>query len=168
MAQHGAEPSGPQRDPEAVARFVERYAAELVEAGVPRMASRVFAALLACDSGTLTAAELGESLRISPAAVSGAVRYLAQVGMVAREREPGSRRERYRLHNDQWYEAMARRDQLLVRWENVMRSGIETLGPQTPAGARLAESAEFFHFLQDELAAMLERWRAHHAAGSKE
>ena len=57
------------------------------------MPARVFAALLATDSGRLTAAELAELLQISPAAVSGAVRYLTQVGMVHREREPGSRRD---------------------------------------------------------------------------
>lgn len=30
--------------------------------------------------------------------------YLAQVNMVSREREPGSRRDRYVLHNELWYE----------------------------------------------------------------
>ena len=44
-----------------------------------RMPARVFAALLASDDGALTSAELGEQLQVSPAAVSGAVRYLAQV-----------------------------------------------------------------------------------------
>ncbi|CAM5242951.1 hypothetical protein SGLAM104S_05701 [Streptomyces glaucescens] len=45
---------------------------------MPRIQARVFAALLASDSGTLTSAELGQRLKICPAAVSGAVRYLAQ------------------------------------------------------------------------------------------
>ena len=86
-----AEPSGTGRDPEVVSRFVEHFAAQLVEAGLPRMPARVFVALLASDAGVLTSVELGEQLRISPAAVSGAVRYLSQVRMVSREREPGSR-----------------------------------------------------------------------------
>ena len=75
-----------------------------------RMPARVFAALLASDAGALTSAELGEQLRISPAAVSGAVRYLAQRTWSRREREPGSRRDRYRVHSDQWYEALTNRD----------------------------------------------------------
>ncbi|MFG2330077.1 GbsR/MarR family transcriptional regulator [Streptomyces sp. NPDC048604] len=143
------------------ARFVERFAAELTDAGMQRMAARVFAALLASDSGSLTSAELAEQLQISPAAVSGAVRYLGQVDMVGRERDPGTRRDRYVLHNELWYETFTRRDQALTRWEKVLRDGSEILGPDTAAGARTAQTAEFFEFLQKELLSVMDRWRAH-------
>ena len=147
------------RDAEAVSRFVESFAAHLVEAGMPRMPARVFAALLSSDEGSMTSAELGEQLRISPAAVSGAVRYLAQAHMVSREREPGSRRERYRVHGDQWYESLANREAVLKRWEGALREGVSSLGPGTPAGRRMAETLAFFEFLEEELAALMERWR---------
>ena len=150
-----------ERDPEAVSRFVEHFAAQLVEAGVPRMPARVFGALLASDTGTLTSAELGEQLRISPAAVSGAVRYLAQVHLVSREREPGSRRERYRVHSDQWYEALTSREAIIKRWEDALREGVASLGAGTPAGARLAETLAFFEFFAQDVAGMMERCRAH-------
>src|SRR5215469_10353444 len=88
------------RDSEVVAQFVEKFAAVLTETGFPRMPARLFAALLASDSGTMTAPELAGLLQISPAAISGAVRYLTQVNLVSREHEPGSRRERYRVHSD--------------------------------------------------------------------
>ena len=71
-----------------MARFVERFGAMLEEGGVPRMPARVFSALLATDSGRLTAAELAEQLKISPAAVSGAVRYLIQVRLVTASANP--------------------------------------------------------------------------------
>ncbi|MEU6810394.1 helix-turn-helix domain-containing protein [Streptomyces sp. NPDC046831] len=148
-----------RRDPEAVSQFVEGFAAQLVEAGMQRMPARVFAALLSSDSGSLTSAELGEQLRVSPAAVSGAVRYLAQQHMVSREREPGSRRERYRVHSNQWYEALTNRDAVLKRWEHALREGVDRLGPGTPAGRRLAETLAFFEFVDGEIAAMMERWR---------
>lgn len=141
--------------------FVERFAAELVEAGMQRMAARVFAALLASDTGMLSAAELAERLQASPAAISGAVRYLSQVGMLTREREPGSRRERYRVHSDQWYETFTRRDRILARWEGALRDGIEEAGPDTPAGRRIAETAAFFDFLQKEIVDLMDRWREH-------
>ncbi|GGR53534.1 GbsR/MarR family transcriptional regulator [Streptomyces griseomycini] len=156
-----AEPTGAARDPEAVSRFVEHFAAQLVEAGLPRMPARVFAALLASDTGVLTSAELGERLRISPAAVSGAVRYLAQQHMVSREREPGSRRERYRVHGDQWYEALTNREAVIRRWEDALREGVVSLGSDTPAGRRLAETLAFFEFVEKEVEAMMDRWRAH-------
>jgi DNA-binding transcriptional regulator GbsR (MarR family) len=145
---------------DAVARFVERFGSVLEEGGVPRMPARVFSALLATDSGRLTAAELSEQLQISPAAVSGAVRYLIQVNLLSREREPGSRRDVYRLHNDVWYEAIVNREPLLSRWQRAIEDGVEAVGPGTPAGHRLTETAEFFAFLRAEMPALLARWRA--------
>ncbi|MBW8701959.1 putative HTH-type transcriptional regulator YusO [Streptomyces sp. MBT84] len=144
-----------------VSKFVEGFAAQLVEAGMQRMPARVFAALLSSDPGSLTSAELGEQLQVSPAAVSGAVRYLAQQHMVAREREPGSRRERYRVSSNQWYEALTNRDAVLKRWEHALREGVDSLGAQTPAGRRLSETLAFFEFIDGEIARMMERWRVH-------
>jgi predicted transcriptional regulator len=152
-----------ERDEQAVRPFIERFASVLVEAGVPPMAARVFAALLVTDSGRLTAAELTGLLGASPAAISGAVRYLEQVGMIGRQREPGSRRDVYLLRNDLWYEISLGRDQVLAHWANAARDGAEILGPDTAAGQRLADSHDFFVFLRQELPALLERWRAHKA-----
>ena len=152
-----------RRDERAVGPFIERFASVLVEAGVPPMPARVFAALLVTDSGRLTAAELTGLLGASPAAISGAVRYLEQVGMIGREREPGSRRDVYLLRNDLWYEMTLGRDRVLTHWASAARDGAEILGPLTPAGRRLADSHDFFVFVQQELPALLERWRARQA-----
>jgi DNA-binding transcriptional regulator GbsR (MarR family) len=124
------------------------------------MPARVFSAILASDAGRLTAAELSEQLRASPAAISGAVRYLIQVGLIAREREPGTRRDVYAVGDDGWYEAIVRRERLLELWSRAIREGVEAVGPETPAGHRLAETLSFFAFLQEEMPALLERWRA--------
>ncbi|MFB4423460.1 GbsR/MarR family transcriptional regulator [Streptomyces sp. QL37] len=154
----GTADSAGGRDENAVSRFVERFAAEMTEAGMQRMAARVFAALLADDDASMTSADLGRQLQISPAAVSGAINYLTQVRMVGRERDPGSRRDRYRLHDEIWYATFANRDQVLTRWERTLRDGARSLGEDTPAGARLAETAEFFEFMQAELVGVLDRW----------
>jgi predicted transcriptional regulator len=148
-----------RRDQEGVQRFVERFAANLEQAGFPRMPARVFVALLSTDSGSLTAAQLAERMQASPAAISGAVRYLVQVNLIAREREPGSRRDRYRVYDDAWYEAVVRRERLLTLWEDSARDGVAALGPDTPAGERMAETLAFFEFLREEMPAVLERWR---------
>jgi len=152
------------RDQAAVGRFVERFASVLVEAGIPRMPARVFAALLATDSGRLTAAELSEQLQASPAAVSGGVRYLIAVGMAAREGEPGSRRHHYRVPDHVWDEVITGRDRLMARWTAVLREGIELIGRDTPAGARLVDSVQYFEFVSAELPRVLARWQEHKAA----
>jgi DNA-binding transcriptional regulator GbsR (MarR family) len=153
----------PGRDGAAVSRFIEHFASVLVEAGVPRMPARVFVALLSADSGRLTAAELADLLQVSPAAISGAVRYLSQVNMISREREPGSRRDQFRVYDDVWYEAAVRRDQLLTRWGRCVQEGIEALGRGTPAGQRMVETLAFFEFLQEEMPPLLKRWRERRA-----
>jgi predicted transcriptional regulator len=152
------------RDEEAVYRFIERFSSVLSEAGFPRMPARVFVALLTSDSGLLTAAEIARLLQASPAAVSGGVRYLIQVGLVSSEREPGSRRHRYRLPDHVWHEIMAVRDRMFSRWARVLQDGIEVLGPGTPAGSRMADTARYFEFLQAEMYLLLDRWREREAA----
>src|SRR6516165_1233536 len=147
--------------------YLERFSSVLVAAGIPPMPARVFAALLVADSGRLSAAELAEVLRVSPAAVSGGVRYLIQVGLVHKERVPGSRRDYYRMPDDVWSDMFKLRDQVMQRWAALVREGIELLGPDTPAGARLAGHATFFEFVSRELPEVLKRWDEYRAGGAR-
>jgi len=139
--------------------YIERFAAVLVAAGFPPMPARVFVALLITDSGRLTAADLAGTLRISPAAVSGAVRYLIQLGLVHKERVPGSRRDYYRMPGNMWDDMIRMRDQVMARWTALVREGIDLVGPDSPAGARMAEQAAFLEFATSELSEILKRWQ---------
>jgi len=145
--------------------YIERFAAVLVVAGFPAMPARVFVALQVTDSGRLTAAELAGMLRISPAAVSGAVRYLIQVGLVHKERVPGSRRDYYRTPGNMWDDLLRMRDQVMSRWTALAREGIDLVGPDTPAGERLTEQAAFLEFVTKELSEVLARWEQYRADG---
>jgi predicted transcriptional regulator len=144
---------------EAVARFVERFALLLVESGVPRMPARVFGSLLVAEDGSRTASELAERLRVSPAAISGAVRYLVQVGLIIRARHPGERRDHYEVTDDLWYEAYANRDKQLEQWAALMGDGVTVTGADTRAGRRLDQSRQFFEFLRSEIHGLMARWR---------
>jgi DNA-binding transcriptional regulator GbsR (MarR family) len=127
------------------------------------MPARVFVALLIAESGRLTAADLAATLRISPAAVSGAVRYLIQVGLVHKERVPGSRRDYYRMPGNMWDDLLRMRDQVMSRWGALVREGIDLVGPDTAAGARMAEQAAFLEFATQEMAGLLTRWEKYRA-----
>lgn len=151
---------------QAVRRFIESFSSALVEAGVPQMPALVFVALLATDDDGLTGDELAAQLQVSRAAISGAVNYLSALGLIARERQPGSRRNRYVLRDPTWFELVVRRERILDRWITTTREGIDALGPTTPAGRRLAESLAFFEFLQREMPAMLARWRDQQAGNT--
>jgi DNA-binding transcriptional regulator GbsR (MarR family) len=146
--------------------YIERFAAVLVVAGFPPMPARVFVALLVTDSGHLTAAELAALLQISPAAVSGAVRYLIQLGLVHKERVPGSRRDYYRMQPNMWDDMLRMRDQVMARWTAMVREGIDLVGRDTAAGARLAEQAAFLEFATEQFAEVLARWDKYRADGA--
>ncbi|WP_225853828.1 GbsR/MarR family transcriptional regulator [Micromonospora sp. AMSO31t] len=154
----------PHRDEEEVHLFVERMAMAFADVGFPRMAGRVLFTVMSADE-PLTAAEIGERLGVSAAAVSGAVRYLTQFAMLVREPVKGSRRDRYRMPVNPWYEATITKTGLYKNFIDIAASGLEALhGRNTPAGERVAEMRDFFLFVQEEIDALGERWRARRAA----
>lgn len=151
--------AAPRRDERAVTAYVERFGDTLTDAGMPRLAGRVFARLLADPDGRMTASELTEALEVSPAAVSGAVRYLTQVSMIGKERERGSRRDVYVVQDDAWHGAMLSRDRLLGQMEAGMRAGLAAVGgPSSPAGRRLQLSLEFIAFITAAMGSMQRDW----------
>jgi len=149
-----------ERDEQVVSRFVEHFAMVMNDLGFPRMPARVLGALTVADDGALTAGQIGERLGVSPAAISGAVRYLVQIGMVVREPVPGSRSDRYRLPAAQaWYLASQQKGGAYKRVAEVVQEGVEAVGDlSSPAGQRLAEMRDFFLFMQDAVGEILARW----------
>jgi predicted transcriptional regulator len=155
------------RDDPAVARFVERLGSVLTDAGLARLPARVFAVLMADDDGRMTSAELAEALAVSPAAVSGAVRYLSQVRMIHRERSPGSRKDVYVVMDDAWHDMMIDHGSTYEPIRDAIADGVPGVGgPATAAGARLSLSVEFLEFLGREMDGVATRWEAHLAARS--
>jgi hypothetical protein len=63
------------------------------------------------------------------------------------------------VHGDAWYEATVPRERQLARWEDSVREGIEAVGRDSPAAARMAESLAFFEFLRQGVPPLLGRWR---------
>ena len=150
-----------QRDEVAVRRFVEHMAMALANYGFPRMPARVLMTLMGADEDGLTATELSRRLEVSPAAISGAVRYLLLLGVIVREPVPGSRRDRYVLPDDTWYQAGVVKAGWLKVLADLAGEGVEALGGRaTPSGRRVAEMRDFFLFVQSDMPALLDRWEA--------
>ncbi|BCB87287.1 GbsR/MarR family transcriptional regulator [Phytohabitans suffuscus] len=148
-----------ERDEQVVSRFVEHFAMTMNDLGFPRMPARVLGALTVADDGALTAGQIGERLGVSPAAVSGAVRYLVQIGMVVREPVPGSRSDRYRLPDQAWYLATQQKGGTYKRVADIVQEGVEAVAdPSSPSGRRLVEMRDFFLFMQDEVGELLAKW----------
>jgi DNA-binding transcriptional regulator GbsR (MarR family) len=144
--------------------FVERLGSALTQAGMPRVPSLVFAALLVDEDGRMTAAELADALALSAGSISSAVRYLERVGTARRERERGSRRDVYVVDDDAWHGALMRSDQVYAPIIAALNRGLTTLGTDSPAGRRLLLSREFLEFVDEEMTAIAQRWERRRAA----
>ncbi|UQI46483.1 helix-turn-helix domain-containing protein [Streptomyces sp. HU2014] len=147
------------RDEEAVRDYDERLTRLLVDMGLPRMAAGVLACLYTTDSGNITAADLVQRLRVSPASISKAVGYLEGQEMIRRERDASQRRDRYVIDEDVWYRAMLISAQLAAVLAETACDGAGVLGADTPAGARLKGMGEVLEHVGHDLLRSVEHWR---------
>ncbi|WGX94175.1 GbsR/MarR family transcriptional regulator [Nocardioides sp. L-11A] len=143
--------------------FVERMGGALTSAGLARLPSRVFAALLVDDDGRMTAAQLAAGLGVSAAGVSGAVRYLDGIGMIRRERERGSRRDVFVVDDDAWHGMLVRLDQFYAPLIAALDRGLADLPAGDPAERRLRLAREFLAFVLAEMSDLDQRWEVRRA-----
>ena len=141
-------------------RAVERLGQTLEAVGIPRMPARVFAFVLADDQETYTAAELARGLDVSPAAISGAVRYLTDTHLVTRERNPAGRGDLFRVRDgDIWGTIQAARAPLLDRIVEQVQEAVDLLPEGSPGRARVEETRDYFTFARDDVQQLAQRWR---------
>ncbi|NVI87185.1 GbsR/MarR family transcriptional regulator [Actinomadura sp. BRA 177] len=143
-----ASPQPHGRNAEAVREYAETFTTVLMASGVPKMMARVLTSLSLSDAGSLTASELARNLQVSPASISKAITFLESQGLVRREREEG-RRERYVVDDDVWYQSMIASARSLAQIVETAREGVDVLGRDTPAAARLENVARFLDFVTE-------------------
>ncbi|MFZ4895705.1 GbsR/MarR family transcriptional regulator [Plantibacter sp. Mn2098] len=124
--------------------------------GFPRMPAAVLMTLMTSEEAALSADQLCAELQASPAAVSGAVKYLGTVGMIARHQLGGSRRYVYELPQHAWYTASLGKNELYTLIASLAEQAAPTLGPR--GRARLEEMSDFFRFLEWRMPALLVEW----------
>jgi DNA-binding transcriptional regulator GbsR (MarR family) len=153
-----------ERDEHLAVEPAEQAAAMMTAAGMPRMPARVMMALVAAPEGGYTAADLGERLGVSAAAVSGAVRYLQQVHFIQRRTRPGDRREHYELLHGTFYGSIASNSAVYERMADfVSRIAAESQSDPVVV-ARAEEMSSFFRFLSRRMPQLVDEWEAAQAA----
>lgn len=142
-------------------RAVERLGRTMEAIGIPRMPARVFAFILADDQESYTATELAGGIDVSPAAISGAVRYLTDTHLVVRERNPAGRGDLFRVRDgDIWGTIQAARLPLLDHIIESVQEAVELLPPGSAGRARVEETWDYFTFIREDSERLDERWRA--------
>jgi hypothetical protein len=82
------------------------------------------------------------------------------VGMVRREREPGSRRDIFVVDDDAWHDTLMRADQVYAPMLAALTRALDELPPDDPAYRRLRLSREFLDFILEEMGSLHDRWTA--------
>jgi hypothetical protein len=118
----------------------------------------VLACLILTDTGSLTAAELVQRLRVSPASVSKAVAFLESQSLLRRE-QGERRRERYIVDDDVFYQSMMASARSTAHIGEITRQGVGVLGPDTPAAVRLENIARYLAFISESIARAAEQAR---------
>jgi DNA-binding transcriptional ArsR family regulator len=103
------------------------------------------------DARGLTAADLVRRLRVSPASVSKSIARLEAIELVARQLDPGGRRERYLIDDDVWLQAWRADTDAHGEIATAAQQGIQIFGTETTAGARLGRMGRFFALLREQM-----------------
>jgi DNA-binding MarR family transcriptional regulator len=83
----------------ATQQFIETMGRQFEEEGAPRIAGRIFGALMLCE-GAASLDDLAEQLQVSKGSVSTNARMLDGWGLVTRVTRPGDRRDYYQVTAD--------------------------------------------------------------------
>lgn len=152
--------SAPVSDAHRAIAPAERAAAMLTAAGMPRMPARVMMALVAAPDGGYTAAQIGDRLGVSAAAVSGAVRYLQQLRFIQRRSWPGDRRDRYEFVHDTFSSSMVGNIPVYTHLAEYIDAIAAEHDDDQGAHDRAVELAEFFRYLSVRMVQIVDDWRA--------
>lgn len=142
------------------AEAAEQAAAMLTAAGMARMPARVLMALVGSPDEGYTAAELAERLGISPAAVSGAVRYLTSMRLVHRISRPGDRRDRYDLAGDAWHGVITANAPLYASLAGYMDQIADENDGAPASVERAREVADLMRYLSTRMPELVDEWQA--------
>jgi DNA-binding transcriptional regulator GbsR (MarR family) len=136
----------------------EQAAGMLAGAGMPRMPARVMMALVGSPDAGYSAAELADRLGVSPAAVSGAVRYLQSLRMIQRLSRPGDRIARYDLMDDGWHSIVTANAPMYTKLAEAMEAIAADNADAPLSVARALRVADFMRFLAERMPQLVVEW----------
>ena len=141
--------------------FIEQVGLFYEGAGLPRMAGRILGVLLVCDPLQQGAKQLAEVLDASKASISTNTRLLVQVGLVDRVALRGERGAHYMIREGCWSSVLEFKLRATTAFLGIAEEGLDVLADASPERrARLEEVHDLYTFFEEELPALMARWRA--------
>ncbi len=139
--------------------YIEEMGMALEGFGLPRMAGRVFGALLIANPAEQTAEDLALTLQASRGGISGATTMLETMGLIDRTRKPGDRKDYFRNKPNAWYEAMKKEIMMMSYLRQLADKGLEVIDSDDPNVTRgLTEMRDMIRFFEKEMPPLFARW----------
>ena len=137
--------------------FIEKMGLVAQGEGLPRGAGRVFA-LLVFDGEAIAFGDLAETLQISRASISTAVRLLEERGLVKRVARPGDRQDYFQVAPDAFATMLGSTGARVRKARAEIDATIAAL-PDADDGprARLTEYSRFYGAISDGLLVAMDR-----------
>jgi DNA-binding transcriptional regulator GbsR (MarR family) len=139
-------------------QFIERLGLIMEAEGLPRIAGRLFGALL-LSAEPQSLDQLAGRLHVSKASVSQDARLLRHRGIIERVSRPGDRRDYYHVAPDLFRRSM---EQRLARWRALHQAVVAVrpavAGRDRTVDARLEDLDRAYHHMFAGITAILEGW----------
>lgn len=149
--------------------YIEEVALFFEQGGLPRISGRILGFLLVCDPPHRSFAELAEEIGASKGSISTMTRMLLTAGLIEKVAIPGSRATYVRLKEDGWETLFAFKIQQLVSFRPLADKGLTVLAEAGHARSeRLRTMRDLYAFFEQEMPALLERWRASRTTAAPE
>jgi DNA-binding transcriptional regulator GbsR (MarR family) len=146
--------------------YIEEMGQALGSFGLPKMAGRVYGALLVADPPEMSADALASVLKASRGSISTSTRMLELMGLVERLSKPGERRDYFRNRPGAWAASMQLRMKAMSLFLQLADKGLEIVDSDDPEVLEgLLDMKAFFTFMVTEFPKVLEKWDR---AGGKE
>jgi DNA-binding transcriptional regulator GbsR (MarR family) len=150
---------------ENIHQYMEDFGLLFEQFGLSRMLGRLLAWLLICEPPHQTMPEMVEALHASKSSVSTTVRMLEQLDLIERISLPGIRADYFRLKPDVWIRLVESKLAQFSVFRRFATRGLDLLEGEPPARRQALEHMqEAMTFFEREFRALLDRWKAEHAA----
>jgi Fe2+ or Zn2+ uptake regulation protein len=145
--------------------FAEDWGMVFELLALPRMAGRVWAVLAMSEEPYLSADDLENRLEASSGAVNAALQFLTRQGVLERVRVPGQRRYYFGLRPGTMEILVGRRLAVMGEIRDLAARGVREFADRPAARARFAGVHEFYEWVDAQMAALIDRFRAERQGG---
>jgi DNA-binding transcriptional regulator GbsR (MarR family) len=148
-----------QEQPFERSHFVEEVGLMFEAVRLPRMAGRLFGALLISNPPHQSNGELAEMLQASKGSISTMTRLLMQIGLIERVSLAGDRRDYFQIKPHAWAQMTKQRMAHISVMRQLAERGLKMLEGEPPqVTGRLREMHDIHAFLERELPLLDDRW----------